>query len=489
MIQEFFDTICEALAMKTPEDREATRVSAQKAIDRKIASKRRYSERLPALRAKRFARYNTHQTAGLENWNRNKHNIIVSTTGRAVTPPGNWSWVSGLSAAERKIVLDGSGTVVVRGTRPARDYAGTPFENYRMVMVKFKGAYGNEDNCAYDMFGRSTCHGPQMVYVPRAIPEDLYHDVRRALAMQPVDEALAGKTPEDKEKTYQSRQGVIDRYRKASTARVAKVQAEKPAIKTPHSEAQKVFQEMVEGFIADLQGQFAREFPDSPKYQTDTFGMDLYAFHDPDHVSVDGTLYEVMNGQADYNFGMSWREALWNALKDIGYYMEPDNGSEWFFAKEDMQFLPSLRGPRVQEGLRDKVLAGVLAVGLMILSMAPHAGAWSDPSIITIEARAIVGEAEDQGLDGMRAVASAIRNKRDLSAVYGLQREFKKVPPQWVWDQAQKAWDDSRTHDYANGANHWGTDADVEKWKTQPWFKHAKFVMKIGDHNFYKEGV
>ena len=113
---------------------------------------------------------------------------------------------------------------------------------------------------------------------------------------------------------------------------------------------------------------------------------------------------------------------------------------------------------------------------------------------VPIEVRMLVGEAENQGLDGMRAVASAFRNlekltghKRALGAAYGTKRKFKKAPPAWVWKQAEQAWTDSATHDYADGANHWGTDGDVEKWKSEPWFSSAMFVKRVGDHNFYKE--
>lgn len=385
MIQEMFDTIREAMfASKSEEDREDTRVAAQRVIDRAVARKRRYSENLPALRAKRFARYNTHQTAGLENWHRNKHNIIVSQTGRAITPPGNWRWVSGLSKGERQIVLNGAGTVIVRSQRPIHAYAGTPFENYMMVMAKFKGAYGNVGNCAYDQFGRSTCHGPQLVYVPRNIPEDLYHDVRRAVTMNPVDEAFAGKSEEDKEATAKSDHDEIEQYRGVSAARVAEVQAKDPKKKTPFSPAQKLFQEMVEGFIVDMRAGFARDLPDSPKYQQDTFGMDQYWFHDADGVSVDGTLYDVMNDSADYNYGQEWYAALRKAMHKIGYYIE-GGGGDVLFIREN-----------IREGLRGKVLAAGLAGAMAVSPMAASAKTLIDPGHGGTDPGAVVAQGAEK---------------------------------------------------------------------------------------------
>lgn len=140
-----------------------------------------------------------------------------------------------------------------------------------------------------------------------------------------------------------------------------------------------------------------------------------------------------------------------------------------------------------------------------------------EPSV-PIEVRMLVGEAENQGLEGMRAVASAFRNlsklyghKSALNAAYGAKKDLhrfvnkkdkngkdvkdehgkvvkvKELPPMWVWKQAEQAWKDSASHDYANGANHWGTDGDVTKWQSQSWFRKATFIDKIGDHNLYKE--
>ena len=161
---------------------------------------------------------------------------------------------------------------------------------------------------------------------------------------------------------------------------------------------------------------------------------------------------------------------------------------------------------KMQEDLRGAAMSAALAGAMLLNPMTADASTIHKPKHhavdvqkepqVPIEVRMLVGEAENQGLDGMRAVASAFRNlskligrKNALSVAYGAKRKFKKMPPAWVWKQAEKAWSDSAKTDYAKGANHWGTDSDVEKWRTEDWFPNAKFMGKIGDHNLYKEVV
>jgi hypothetical protein len=154
---------------------------------------------------------------------------------------------------------------------------------------------------------------------------------------------------------------------------------------------------------------------------------------------------------------------------------------------------------RIKEDLRGAAVSAALAGALLLNPLqadAAHTKKSHMQQQVPIEVRMLVGEAENQGLDGMRAVASAFRNleklvghKKALAWAYGTKRKLKKKPPASIWSQAAQAWKDSATHDYANGANHWGTDEDVKTWESQPWFKNAVFVGKVGDHNLYKEVV
>ena len=97
--------------------------------------------------------------------------------------------------------------------------------------------------------------------------------------------------------------------------------------------------------------------------------------------------------------------------------------------------------------------------------------------------RAIIGEASGEGLAGMRAVASAIRNRGHLRGVFGLRAKHVNSEPSWVWAMAKKAWADSKRYDYVNQATHW----EGTSFKIPYWAKSMKLVKRVGNQNFYKE--
>lgn len=108
-----------------------------------------------------------------------------------------------------------------------------------------------------------------------------------------------------------------------------------------------------------------------------------------------------------------------------------------------------------------------------------HASVIKDEDAI----RAIIGEASSEGKDGMRAVASAIRNRGTLKGVYGLHAKHVNREPKWVWAMAKRAWADSKEYDYANQATHWEGTA----FKVPYWAKSMKMVKQVGNQKFYKE--
>jgi hypothetical protein len=99
--------------------------------------------------------------------------------------------------------------------------------------------------------------------------------------------------------------------------------------------------------------------------------------------------------------------------------------------------------------------------------------------------RAIIGEASNQGFRGMLACACALRNRGTLKGVYGVKAKHVDREPRWVWVQAGKAWEESKTNDITLGATHW---ENVKAFGTPYWAKSMKKTVKIGNHQFYKEG-
>lgn len=94
----------------------------------------------------------------------------------------------------------------------------------------------------------------------------------------------------------------------------------------------------------------------------------------------------------------------------------------------------------------------------------------------------IVGEASNQGYQGMLAIACAIRNRDTLKGVYGLNAKHKE--PQWVYDMAQKAWKESKNKDIANGATNW---ENIKAFGEPYWVKSMVEVYRYKDHIFYKK--
>lgn len=98
--------------------------------------------------------------------------------------------------------------------------------------------------------------------------------------------------------------------------------------------------------------------------------------------------------------------------------------------------------------------------------------------------RAIIGEASNQGYEGMMAVACALRNRGTLKGVYGFNAPHVDKEPAWVWRQAERAWEESGSNDITSGATHWH---NVGREGENYWTRALQKTVKIGDHQFYKE--
>ena len=95
--------------------------------------------------------------------------------------------------------------------------------------------------------------------------------------------------------------------------------------------------------------------------------------------------------------------------------------------------------------------------------------------------RAIIGEASNQGYNGMLAIAAGIRNRGTLQGVYGLKAKHIDKEPRWIWDMARKAWQESK-HNRIHSGTHWeSTDFKIPKWTY-----NMKEVYRYKKHIFYK---
>ncbi len=100
-----------------------------------------------------------------------------------------------------------------------------------------------------------------------------------------------------------------------------------------------------------------------------------------------------------------------------------------------------------------------------------------------IAVKCIMGEARGESYKGKLAIASALRNRGTTKGVYGCDAKFKE--PEWVWEQSEKAWLESKKIDIVFGADHWGSTRVDKKWIARMDKTMIKTV-KVGNHVFYK---
>lgn len=97
-----------------------------------------------------------------------------------------------------------------------------------------------------------------------------------------------------------------------------------------------------------------------------------------------------------------------------------------------------------------------------------------------------LGEARGEGVNGMRAIISAIENRKSLSGVYGCTADLSRVTPK-EREKAKEALRLARSgKDITLGADHWGNKKDVIIFKRSKWFKNVRKTVKIGNHYFFK---
>lgn len=126
------------------------------------------------------------------------------------------------------------------------------------------------------------------------------------------------------------------------------------------------------------------------------------------------------------------------------------------------------------------VVAILVLIMIVFLSMA-RAEEIDETSAV----KAILGEASNQGYQGMLAVAVGIRNRGTLQGVYGLKAKHIYSEPQYVWDLARKAWKESLNNRIHKGT-HW---ENIKAFGNPYWVKNMMQVYEYKDHVFYLRGT
>lgn len=126
---------------------------------------------------------------------------------------------------------------------------------------------------------------------------------------------------------------------------------------------------------------------------------------------------------------------------------------------------------------------GVLTV-IILLFFTTKAVAFTHEQAV----KAIIGEAENQGSQGMLYVACAIHNRGTLKGVFGLHapRIVNHKYSNNIYNQAELAWEKSEAPEACSelaGAKNWeNTDA----FGVPYWAKGMKVVLVYKDHKFFK---
>ena len=132
------------------------------------------------------------------------------------------------------------------------------------------------------------------------------------------------------------------------------------------------------------------------------------------------------------------------------------------------------------------ILLSLPTEGIEAKTVKQGQGSLNDNQVI----RAIIGEASNQGFQGMYAVASAIINRGTLKGVYGANAKHVDTEPTWVWEMATRAWYKAKGGTLAHSGDHWGSKIVDKAWiaKMEASDKFIK-VYEYKDHIFYKEAI
>ena len=95
--------------------------------------------------------------------------------------------------------------------------------------------------------------------------------------------------------------------------------------------------------------------------------------------------------------------------------------------------------------------------------------------------RCIVGEASNQGFEGLLAVADALQNRGTIKGVYGCKA--KHIEPAYIWERARRAWQEAKVQNPTLGADHWH---NVLREGENYWTRKMTKTVCIKEHCFYK---
>ncbi len=128
------------------------------------------------------------------------------------------------------------------------------------------------------------------------------------------------------------------------------------------------------------------------------------------------------------------------------------------------------------------IIKWVMALLMAMVLLASCHEAWASVSDEQ-GVKCIIGEAANQGYDGLVAVADALQNRGTTKGVYGCNSTRAGKEPAWVWERARRAWQEAKTTNPTHGACFWEA---VDLYGEPYWAASMVRTVKIKDHTFYK---
>jgi len=98
-------------------------------------------------------------------------------------------------------------------------------------------------------------------------------------------------------------------------------------------EPKEIFDQCVEEFVGQQNELMEADGITNEPQTAEDLGL-IYKFHEPNVVTVDGNLYDIMKyGSLWLNWGASLHTAIHNSMKEHGWLIEAQSGCDYIFFK------------------------------------------------------------------------------------------------------------------------------------------------------------
>ena len=118
---------------------------------------------------------------------------------------------------------------------------------------------------------------------------------------------------------------------------------------------------------------------------------------------------------------------------------------------------------------------------IFLLLFCPSVYAESIPDSVAVQC--LIGEAGNQGFQGMQAVGEVLRLRGSTRGLYGCKNPVFSHSSPKLREQALKAWKASKTSNLTKNATHF---ENVEAFGMPKWAKSMTRIIKIKNHTFFK---